>query len=113
MKAEQHPPTLTKHIVTLPPFVGGYLNHHIKHNIMKQTVKRLQFNWHQEGSISDNGCRENYHSFQVGSNGVTLIEEFEPTATTGWNYLIHKKDGTLLRVFNPNVVEYLPKTITE
>lgn len=81
---------------------------------MTQTVKRLQFNWHHAGSANSNdGCGEDYWFFEVDKNEVMRIEEIEPTATTGWIYLIHKKDGSALRVFNPNTVEYFPKSITK
>jgi len=69
-------------------------------------VKSLTANWHQriDSSIA---AGEDFDVYEVGNSGVVSIQENEPhNGMQLWNYFITKEDGTRLRVFNPNFVEY-------
>lgn len=72
----------------------------------KASVKRLQYNWHQTGNLSD-GIGENYSEYEVGRRGVTEIIEYKPKQESDvWYFDISLDTGTVFRVFNPNYVEY-------
>jgi hypothetical protein len=75
-------------------------------------VKLVEFNWHQVGSTSDrDGAGEDFHRVVVGINGVISIEEENHIKGVDClNYLVEKEDGVSFRIFNPNFVEYFPKT---
>lgn len=64
-----------------------------------EKVKSIDYNW-TENTVS---------TAIVGRNGVLLIEEF---LTPKWgnltSYLVHLKDRSSFRIFNPNLVEYFP-----
>lgn len=72
-------------------------------------VREIIYNWFQCGSTQDrDGAGENWTRVTVGSNGVVSIEEHKAAGEGDkWNYLIEFEDGRLLRVFNPNTVEYV------
>ena len=76
-------------------------------------VKALHYNWRQVGSIVDrDGAGDDSEKFTVGKNGVKSIEENEPhNGMQLWNYVIHLENGTIYRIFNPNVVEYFPDEV--
>lgn len=73
-------------------------------------VKSIIFNWHQVGSLqSIDGAGPDYDKFEVGKQGVTLIEEYAPKDGISWNYLVHVSNGIKHRVFNVCSVEYFPQ----
>lgn len=72
-------------------------------------VQTVRFNWHQVGSLNDHdGTGEDWTTYTVGEQGVTLIVENEPrTGMQQWNYVIHFENGNKIRIFNPNLVKYI------
>lgn len=75
---------------------------------MSNKVKSVKFNWHQSGSSIDrDGAGENWERAEVGKNGVISIEENEPrNGNQVWNYVLVGENGVVVRIFNPNFVEY-------
>lgn len=75
-----------------------------------EKIKKLYYNYHQAGSVHDkDGAGENWSRYIVGENDVVLIWEFllkEVGSLT--SYLVHFKDGSSIRIFNPNQVVYFP-----
>lgn len=71
-------------------------------------VKSVKFNWRVAGSAIDrDGVGEDWERVEVGKNDVVSIEENEPmNGMQLWNYLVIGKDGPIIRIFNPNFVEY-------
>lgn len=70
-------------------------------------VKKVKYNWHQVGSAVDrDGAGEDWNWFEVGQNGVTEIKENHPTDGMPLNYVVIAEDK-IVRIFNPNYVEYL------
>lgn len=65
-------------------------------------------NWHQVGSVQDrDGAGENYTTLTVGKDGVVSIQEHKAQGEGDkWNYLVEFESGRVLRIFNPNSVEY-------
>lgn len=72
-------------------------------------VKKITFNWYQCGSTADSdGAGEDWSRYVVGLEGVLEIIENEPNNPfEQWNYLVKMRDGSAIRIFNPNTVEYL------
>lgn len=69
-------------------------------------VKRINYNWFNS---ENNG--EEYLTYEVGKNGVSEIEEYQPSnGLQKWNYVVDFEDGKSARVFNINFVEYFPRT---
>lgn len=77
-------------------------------------VKKLLYNWHQVGSTTDrDGAGEDMCRYIVGEGGVKHIQENEPNNKfEQWNYIVDFEDGSAVRVFNPNLVEYFKKDKT-
>ena len=75
-------------------------------------VKSINFNWHQVvDGPHDSG--ETYNRLEVGIDGVTAITENEPhNELQQWNYIVDFQDGSTVRIFNPNYVEYYPSLTT-
>lgn len=71
-------------------------------------VKKLKYNWRAVGSTIDrDGAGEDYDWFEIGVNDVIAIDEEKPNCQNEfWSYVIHFKDWSARRVFNPNYVEY-------
>ncbi len=66
-------------------------------------VKSIIVDWF----FSDQDNAEGLVKYEVGENGVSEIIENEPrNGLQKWNYLITKEDGTKIREFNINTVEY-------
>ena len=64
-----------------------------------ERIKSIEYNWTEESSSAA----------IVGHNNVILIEEFlAPKWGNLTSYLVHLKDKSSFRVFNPNLVEYFP-----
>ena len=75
-------------------------------------VKTLVYNWVQEGSVHDReGAGADWKEVTIGVNGVKSIAEHKAQGEGDkWNYLVGFEDGHSLRIFNPNLVEYLKPT---
>lgn len=71
-------------------------------------VKSVKYNWHQNGSVVDrDGSGEDWERVQVGNSGCTeIIEQIPDNGMLLWNYLAKFEDGSAIRIFNPNLVEY-------
>lgn len=68
-------------------------------------VKKIHFNWFQTSNGQDSG--EDYSFYEVGVLGVSEIIENEPhNGLQVWNYIIKFNNHTVVRIFNPNYVEY-------
>ena len=79
---------------------------------MERKVKKLHYNWRQSGNVVS-GIGEDYDLFEVGKNNVIEIMEAWPNNSGGlWVYTIKFKDENIVRIFNPNYVEYF-KTMDE
>jgi len=78
-------------------------------------VRKLLYNWFV--SSSDDGSGEDYSWAEVGftfrgSGGnkvVSIAEHFPQFGLYKWHFDILLEDGTLIRTFNPNTVEYYPE----
>jgi len=75
-------------------------------------VKSVTFNWRPDCSpVGPGWSGEIYDSFKVGESGVKTITENEPkNGFQVWNYEIEMEDGTMYRIFNPNLVLYFPES---
>lgn len=75
-------------------------------------VKAVTYNWRPDCSpIGPGWSGEIYDSFKVGESGVKSITENEPkNGFQVWNYEIELEDGTVYRIFNPNIVVYFPES---
>lgn len=78
-------------------------------------VKRLLANWRQVGSLSErDGAGEDFDDYEVGKPNfkkevITNIEEHVPTnGMELHNFVITYDNGRVIKVFNPNYVEYFP-----
>jgi hypothetical protein len=66
-------------------------------------IKKIHFNWHQVNW--DNSAGEDFHVYEIGTKGVTEIEE-HPAMRDGdkWFYYVRFENGSEIKVFNPNQV---------
>lgn len=71
-------------------------------------VKEVIYNWFQCGSVQDrDGAGENWSRVTVGVNGVVDIVEYLPQGEGDRiSYIVTYNDGRVIRLFNPNTVEY-------
>lgn len=71
-------------------------------------VKEVIYNWFQCGSVQDrDGAGENWSRVTVGVNGVVDIVEYLPQGEGDRiSYVVTYNDGRVIRLFNPNTVEY-------
>lgn len=71
-------------------------------------VKEIIYNWFQCGSVQDrDGAGENWSRVTVGVNGVVDIVEYLPQGEGDRiSYVVTYNDGRVIRLFNPNTVEY-------
>lgn len=71
-------------------------------------VKEVIYNWFQCGSVQDrDGAGENWSRVTVGDNGVVDIVEYLPQGEGDRiSYVVTYNDGRVIRLFNPNIVEY-------
>jgi len=76
--------------------------------MIKLKVKSVKFNWCQKGSTTDrDGAGDDWERCTVGTNRVSeIIENESHNGLQQWNYLIVSDDGSAVRIFNPNFVEY-------
>lgn len=75
---------------------------------MAMVITRIEFNWHQNGSIQDSsGCGEEYYVYEKGKKGVITIHEYEPTNGNQVHYFtVNFEGGSMEKIFNPNRVYY-------
>lgn len=75
---------------------------------MAMVITRIEFNWHQKGSIQDSlGCGEDYYVHEKGKKGVLTIHEYEPANRNQVHYfIVNFEDGSMEKIFNPNRVYY-------
>lgn len=65
-------------------------------------ISKIEFNWF---FIETNG--EEYTRCEVGKNGVVSIEEHKAQYEGDkWYYDVTFEDGRVIRIFNPNIVEF-------
>lgn len=66
-------------------------------------IKQVDYNWR----VNEAG-REVYECARVGHAGVIRITEHRAAGEGDrWYYDIHKDDGEMFRIFNPNMVHFL------
>lgn len=76
-------------------------------------VKSVTYNWHQNGSTTDrDGAGEDWYRVTVGKLGCKEIsEDCSDHDTVSHSYFVTNEDGSALRIFNPNLVEYFPEEL--
>ncbi len=75
-------------------------------------VKSVKYNWRAVGSTVDReGAGEDWERVIVGEGGCTEIIEDNSDDYPTPNYLALHEDGSALRIFNPNLVEYFPEEL--